>query len=185
MRRERRIWSDNKKRSIGQQTAVPSVSVAQVARRYAKNANMIFRWLRNPHFAPKPVETEEAEPMVAAMVLVEPEPAPATYRCNLASTSRINRDREIRRVPNRLAKSPLDFLGTHSVLSRDHIEHVALCRVGLFSVGCRDVSDRSKQALVIEPVDPVECRHSQILHAGAAATPCEPRRPCNSHPRPV
>lgn len=83
MRRERRIWSDNKKRSIGQQAAVPSVSVAQVARRYAKNANMIFKWLRNPRFAPKPVETEEAEPMVAAMVLVEPEPAPCDVSMQL------------------------------------------------------------------------------------------------------
>lgn len=28
------------------------VSVAQVARRYAVNANLIFKWLRDPRFAP-------------------------------------------------------------------------------------------------------------------------------------
>lgn len=37
-----RRWSDEEKRSICLQTAAPSVSVAQVARRYAMNANMIF-----------------------------------------------------------------------------------------------------------------------------------------------
>jgi transposase len=30
------------------------VSVAQVARRYAVNANLIFKWLRAPRYAPDP-----------------------------------------------------------------------------------------------------------------------------------
>ena len=34
---------------------VPDVSVAQVARRYALNANMIFKWLRDARYAPGPV----------------------------------------------------------------------------------------------------------------------------------
>ena len=34
-RRKRRSWSDDEKREICQQTTVPGVSVAQVARRYA------------------------------------------------------------------------------------------------------------------------------------------------------
>ncbi len=59
-RRKRRTWSDDEKRSICQQTAVPGVSVAQVARRYAMNANMVFKWLKDPRFAPKPVGAEEA-----------------------------------------------------------------------------------------------------------------------------
>lgn len=59
-RRKRRTWSDEEKRSICQQTAARSVSVAQVARRYAMNANMIFKWLKDPRFVPKPVEAEEA-----------------------------------------------------------------------------------------------------------------------------
>ena len=36
-RRKKRFWSDDEKRSICLQAAVPGVSVAQVARRYAMN----------------------------------------------------------------------------------------------------------------------------------------------------
>ncbi len=56
----RRLWSDEEKRSICFQTAAPGVSVAQVARRYAMNANMVFKWLRDPRYAP------EAEPAAEA-----------------------------------------------------------------------------------------------------------------------
>ncbi len=51
-RGKRRTWSDDEKRSICQQTVAPGVSVAQVARRYAMNANMIFKWLKDPRFSP-------------------------------------------------------------------------------------------------------------------------------------
>ena len=51
-RRKRRSWADDEKREICQQTSVPGVSVAQVARRYAMNANMIHTWLKDPRFAP-------------------------------------------------------------------------------------------------------------------------------------
>ena len=44
----------NEKRSICAQTTVPGVSVAQVARRYAMNANLIHNWLKDPRFAPEP-----------------------------------------------------------------------------------------------------------------------------------
>lgn len=54
-RRKRRSWSDDEKREICQQTAAPGVTVAQVARRYALNANMIHTWLKDPRFAPPPV----------------------------------------------------------------------------------------------------------------------------------
>ena len=40
--------------SICLQTAALGVSVAQVARRYAVNANLIFKWLRDARFAPFP-----------------------------------------------------------------------------------------------------------------------------------
>jgi transposase len=50
--RKKRHWSDEEKREICQQTAVPGVSVAQVARRYAVNANLIFKWLKDPRFSP-------------------------------------------------------------------------------------------------------------------------------------
>ena len=56
---KKRFWSDDEKRSICAQTTVPGVSVAQVARRYAMNANLIHNWLKDPRFAP---ERETAEP---------------------------------------------------------------------------------------------------------------------------
>jgi transposase len=51
-RRAKRLWSDEEKRSICLQTAASEVSVAQVARRYALNANLIFKWLRDARYAP-------------------------------------------------------------------------------------------------------------------------------------
>ena len=48
---KKRIWSDEEKRSICAQAGVAGVSVAQVARRYAMNANLIHKWLRDPRFA--------------------------------------------------------------------------------------------------------------------------------------
>ena len=58
---KRRFWSDDEKRSICLQTRAPGVSVAQVARRYAMNANLIHTWLRDPRFAPS------GEPDVSAV----------------------------------------------------------------------------------------------------------------------
>jgi transposase len=49
---KKRVWSDDEKRSICEQTLTPGVSVAQVARRYSMNANLIFKWLKDPRFAP-------------------------------------------------------------------------------------------------------------------------------------
>ena len=51
-RRARRLWTDDEKRSICLQTTAPDVSVAQVARRYGLNANLIFKWVRDARFAP-------------------------------------------------------------------------------------------------------------------------------------
>ena len=43
------------------QTTAPGVSVAQVALRYTVNANLIFKWLRDPKYRPKPgTGSEEA-----------------------------------------------------------------------------------------------------------------------------
>jgi transposase len=53
-RRAKRLWTVEEKRSICLQTRAPGVSVAQVARRYALNANLIFKWLRDPRFASDP-----------------------------------------------------------------------------------------------------------------------------------
>jgi len=51
-KRRRRIWEDEEKRRIVAQTRVPGVSVSRVARRYDVNANMAFKWLRDPRFMP-------------------------------------------------------------------------------------------------------------------------------------
>lgn len=48
---KKRFWSDEEKQSICDQTRAPGVSVAQVARCYALNANLIHKWLRDPRFA--------------------------------------------------------------------------------------------------------------------------------------
>ncbi len=50
-KRERRFWSEAEKRRIVAQTRVPGVSVSRVARRYDVNANLVFRWLRDPRFS--------------------------------------------------------------------------------------------------------------------------------------
>ncbi|MEP2781194.1 MAG: transposase [Pseudoruegeria sp.] len=66
-RRKRRSWSDDEKREICQQTLPPGASVAQVARRYAMNANMIHNWLKDPRFAPPlvaPEDTVEDAPFI-------------------------------------------------------------------------------------------------------------------------
>jgi transposase len=58
---KKRFWSDEEKRSICAQTRAPGISVAQVARRYAMNANLIFTWLRDPRFAPAALDEAETD----------------------------------------------------------------------------------------------------------------------------
>ena len=78
-RRTKRLWTDEEKRSICFQTATPGVSVAQVARRYAVNANLIFKWLRDSRFAPDPASvpapSEEARFLPVEIVAEEQAPA--------------------------------------------------------------------------------------------------------------
>ncbi len=49
----RHSTSRRKKREICAQAATPGMSVAQVARRHAVNANLVFKWLKDPRFAPE------------------------------------------------------------------------------------------------------------------------------------
>ncbi len=72
-RRTKRLWTDEEKRSICFQTAAPGVSVAQVARRYAVNANLIFKWLRDPRYAPAPatMPLPAVEPRFLPVEIVE------------------------------------------------------------------------------------------------------------------
>ena len=53
---KKRFWSDEEKRSICAQASVPGISIAQVARRYSMNTNLIHKWLKDPRFAPEASE---------------------------------------------------------------------------------------------------------------------------------
>ena len=70
--RKYRLWMDEEKRSICQQTRGPGISVAQVARRYAMNANLIFKWLRDPRFNPPLIEDCTASFLPVKVVAVPP-----------------------------------------------------------------------------------------------------------------
>ena len=73
-RRTKRLWTLEEKRSICLQTTAAGVSVAQVARRYALNANVIFKWLRDPRFAPDPDAGLAADACFLPIEIVEPHP---------------------------------------------------------------------------------------------------------------
>ena len=57
---KKRLWADEEKRLICAQALAPGVSVAQVARRYAMNGNLIFKWLKDPRFSPATGQTPDA-----------------------------------------------------------------------------------------------------------------------------
>ena len=83
-----RFWSDDEKRSICFQTKAPGVFVAQMARRYSMNANLIHNWLRDPRFAPEaeyeipegatflPIEIEGSQPGPGRQISALPLDAP-------------------------------------------------------------------------------------------------------------
>ena len=49
---KKRVWLDDERRTISARTLTPGVLIAQVARRYSMDANLIFKWLKDPRFAP-------------------------------------------------------------------------------------------------------------------------------------
>lgn len=59
-RHKQRLGTAEEKRNICRQTLASGVSVAQVARRYALNSNLIFKWLKDPRFTPLADEFEAA-----------------------------------------------------------------------------------------------------------------------------
>lgn len=71
VRRTRRLWSDDEKRSICLQTTAPDVSVAQVARRYGLNANLIFKWVRDPRFVPGAAQCAAQAPCFLPVEIVD------------------------------------------------------------------------------------------------------------------
>lgn len=71
-RRKRRHWEEDEKRRIVAQTRVPGVSVSQVARRYDVNANLVFKWLRDPRFN---ADSEDAVSFLPVSI-IEDAPSP-------------------------------------------------------------------------------------------------------------
>ncbi len=57
------------------QTRAPGVSVAQVARRYSLNANLVFRWLKEPQFQQQ-VRDIDAVTFLPVEISTEPELKP-------------------------------------------------------------------------------------------------------------
>ena len=58
------------------QTRFPGVSVSQVARRYDVNANLVFKWLRDPRFAGTAAEDPAASFLPIEVVAEPPRPVP-------------------------------------------------------------------------------------------------------------
>ena len=80
---KKRFWSEEEKREICAQARVSGVSIAQVARRYAMNANLIHKWLKDPRFSPDDVDLDgsmflpvEIEGTLAGPTPHESAPAP-------------------------------------------------------------------------------------------------------------
>ena len=71
----RRLWSDDEKRRIVAQSYALGVSVSVVARRYDVNANLIFKWRRDPRYRPMD-DGEDAPSFLPVEVVAEPASAP-------------------------------------------------------------------------------------------------------------
>ena len=69
--RRKRVWTDEQKRSLCFHTTAAGISVAQIARRHAMNANMIFKWLRDPRYAPDPEALEDQAVETPCFLVVE------------------------------------------------------------------------------------------------------------------
>jgi transposase len=69
-KRIRRSWSDEEKRRIVAEAMVPGASVADVARRYGANANLVFTWRRAAQAA-------SSAGVAAAPARIQPDTAPS------------------------------------------------------------------------------------------------------------
>lgn len=93
---KKRVWSDDEKLSICAQARVSGVSVAQVARRYAMNTNLIHKWLRDPRFASEDQAAELSAPEGATFLPVEVagmEPVPVAPVLPTSSTGPVTAQR--------------------------------------------------------------------------------------------
>jgi len=81
---KKRFWLDDGKHSIGTQTRAAGVSVAQVARRYSMNTNLIHKWLRDPRFAPEEETGEVLDATEVEFVPVEiADAVPVPSHCDM------------------------------------------------------------------------------------------------------
>lgn len=93
-KKKKRRWPDEEKRSICFQTAAAGASVAQVACRYAMNANLIFKRLKDERYAPDADAVPEEPELVFLPVEVEVttsptyEPALRSLFCRAAAKSK-------------------------------------------------------------------------------------------------
>ena len=93
---KKRVWSDDEKRSICAQARVSGVSVAQVARRYAMNTNLIHKWLRDPRFVSEEHAADSSVPEGATFLPVEVagmEPVPVASVLPTSSTGSVTAQR--------------------------------------------------------------------------------------------
>ena len=74
--RTRRFWSEDEKRRIVAQTCAPGVSVSRVGRRCDVNANLIFKWRRDPRYRPAG-DGEDAPAFLPVELVPEPVSPPA------------------------------------------------------------------------------------------------------------
>ncbi|TGD41581.1 transposase [Pseudotabrizicola sediminis] len=82
--------------SICRQARVPQVSVAQVARRYAMNTNLIHKWLRDPRFSSEDQAADLLVPEGATFLPIEVagmEPVPAAPVLPTSSTGSVTAQR--------------------------------------------------------------------------------------------
>lgn len=84
-RRKKRFWADEEKREICAQATTPGMSVAQVARRYAVNANLIFKWLKDPRFAPEADTPDQEGTFLPIEIETDAVREPATMDMSMSS----------------------------------------------------------------------------------------------------
>lgn len=93
---KKRVWSDDEKLSICAQARISGVSVAQVARRYSMNTNLIHKWLRDPRFSSGEQDLDLSVPEGATFLPVEVvgmEPIPAAPVLPTSSTGSVTAQR--------------------------------------------------------------------------------------------
>ena len=86
-RRKRRKWSDEEKARIIAQTRVPGVSVPEVAHRYDVNANLIFKWIRDPRYGSSFDNEPEASSFLPVEVPENSLPAEPAQKLSAAPSS--------------------------------------------------------------------------------------------------